>query len=132
MQPRGDDPDVECSLSKNRFVWEQEDIRIDINGRYYRDNSNYWCIPHEADYLHDFAKRIEKTRSMVNDIILVRHEKRTNKNYVGSERRWGLEDVRREILRRQRGERGGKGDLTRVLDVMLRGWGVGMDFTKWW
>ena len=23
-------------------------------------------------------------------------------------------------------------DLTRVLDVMLRGWVVGMDFTKWW
>ena len=122
VQPRGADDGRNCRLVKDRFVWEHSSIKVDANGRLYREDENYWLIPGGKDTFTRFEKQIADIRLRVQRIILNRPEKRTNENYKGAMDNRGVEARRMRKNRRfsKRSER--KKRWTEVVGEMLLAW----------
>ena len=82
VQPRGADRTDACELVRDRFVWERSEVKLDANGRPYRDDENYWRVAHGADYCRRAAKAIAAARDRLMSIILNGKGRCTIENYV--------------------------------------------------
>lgn len=80
VQPRGEDGTAD--VVRNRFAWEDAEVRADARGRLFRGNENYWLIAHGAEYCSRAAGRLEALRRDFWAIVLNGTVNRAIENYA--------------------------------------------------
>ena len=117
VQPRGDYDDDETTpaLVTDRYIWERSEIRIDANGRPYRDDANYTRITDTPAYCRNAASRLRTLQAEAR-IILNGRDSRAIENYVAARGRLpSRPSVRRRMEAFRAGLRGNREDLQEIL-----------------
>ena len=84
VQPRGDEEDDETTpgLVTDRYVWERSEIRIDANGRPYRDDGNYRLVANTPACCRTASARLAALQAEFTSIVLNGTGDRTIENYT--------------------------------------------------